>query len=267
MAGKQLHFLPCATNNLSLVVYCIYAGIANKTTDEFRRSARATKGQHTKMDQDVPASGKKARGKKGKKAAAEEEDGEEEESIRCVCGVTTDDGSGAAWIACDNCGVWQHNVCVGVSTFEDEIPSNYLCEQCDENFHRALLEAVAQGEKPWEQRKKDHQNRLDQEAREPKKRGRGKGKAKRASDLDPELTEATNGKAKSPSTPVPDMKKKDTPAKGGSSKRKIRDESQETAAAKVNKSCSCMFSNLLTLFKGPEDIRWPSQPEAKVSSI
>lgn len=176
----------------------------------------------------MPTTGKKRGGKRGRKAAQQEEEEEEAEpeTIRCVCGVDTDDGSGEAWIACDNCGVWQHNVCVGVSTFDDEVPDNYLCEQCDPVFHTELLNAKARGELLWEVRKAEFLEGS-------KKKGK-RGKAKRTSDQ-PELPRGTNGKAKSPSTPIPEIKKKDTPAKGGSSKRKVRDESHDKESAKVQK--------------------------------
>jgi hypothetical protein len=188
---------------------------------------------------DMPISGKKKGGKRGKKRAAEEEE-EEEETIRCVCGVTSDDGTGDAWIACDNCGVWQHNVCVGVSTFDDEIPKNYMCEECDPTFHEELLNALARGEKLWEVRKIEFQEGT-------KKKGK-RGKAKRASEgieLIQGLIQGANGKAKSPSTPIQEVKKKDTPAKGGSSKRKGRDESQDKESAKV-RSTQLLAFNMLT---------------------
>jgi hypothetical protein len=178
---------------------------------------------------DTPTEGKKKGGKRGKKQAAQEE----EEVIRCVCGVrTTDEDSGEAWIACDNCGVWQHNVCVGVSTYDEDLPENYMCEECDPVFHKPLLDAIARGEEPWEDRKLEHQ-KLEEEKEPSKKKGK-KGKAKRLSDPKSEPSQVANGKAKSPSTPVPEVKKKDTPAKGGSSKRKVRDESHDKESAKVS---------------------------------
>jgi hypothetical protein len=195
--------------------------IANGTTDEPRRSGRPTKGVHTKMDlADTPTSGKKKGGKRGKKQAAQEE--EDVEVCRCVCGADVDDHNGDAWIACDNCGVWQHNVCVGVSTFDEDVPEDYKCEECDPVFHKPLLDAIARGESPWEARKLEHK-RLEE-----KKKGGKKGK-KRLSD------EGANGKANSPSTPLPESKKLITAAKG-SSKRKARDESHDKDSAKVSSS-------------------------------
>jgi len=223
--------------------------------DEPRRSVRATKGQHTKMDLDSPAETKK-RGKKGKKQAAAEE--EEEETIRCVCGVTTtDEDSGEAWIACDKCGVWQHNICVGVSTYEDEIPQNYMCEECDPKFHKALLDAIARGEKPWEenQRKWEAKQREEEAA---KKKGK-KGKGKRLSEP---KSEVTNGKANSPSTPVPEAKK-GTPASKG--KRKELGDGPKKESAKVVPPTRSI-SNILTL-SGIKDCKGLRNTSATIAPI
>jgi len=209
------------------------------------------------MDLDQPAETKK-RGKKGKKQAAAEED--EEEIIRCVCGaVTTEDDNGEAWIACDNCGVWQHNVCVGVSPFEDETPEKYLCEQCDVVFHKVLLDGIKRGEKPWEDRQRAHEikQREEEEATKKGKGKKGKGN-KRLSDQKSDLSHATNGKAKSPSTPVPEAKK-GTPARG-SGKRK---DPPEKESAKV---CRLKEQNLLYIlncFQASKIAKTVATPQAK----
>ena len=52
--------------------------------------------------------------------------GEDEGEIRCICGITDDDGF---TICCDGCFVWQHMVCVGITT--DTVPDQYLCEKCN----------------------------------------------------------------------------------------------------------------------------------------
>ncbi|KAK0120353.1 PHD finger protein 3 [Cadophora gregata] len=190
--------------------------------DEPRRSVRATKGVHTgKMDLESTPEPKK-KGSKKKKVEKEEE----AEVIRCVCGaVSSPPGDEEPWIACDNCTVWQHNVCVGVTTFEDEIPEHYLCEQCGPAGHKELLDGLKKGIKVWEIRQKKHaQQQAQAEQDEKEEKPKGKKKGKRVSDP------ATNGKASSPSTPL----KKDTP-RAGSAKRKIRDESQEESKSKVRK--------------------------------
>jgi hypothetical protein len=176
---------------------------------------------------DSPAeTGKKGTARKvTKKKVAEEPQEEEEEEIRCVCGVTsTDEDDGMAWIACDKCGVWQHNVCVGVSTFEDEIPDNYLCEEHDKIFHQDLLAAIAAGNPIWEERKEEWRRRQAQEELAKKK---GK-KGARKSEV------GTNGKASALSTPVADSKKS-TPAKGSKRKDRHESESNDKEPAKVNK--------------------------------
>ncbi|OAF71097.1 hypothetical protein A3Q56_01132 [Intoshia linei] len=44
---------------------------------------------------------------------------------RCICGFEHDDGY---MICCDECGVWQHVVCMGMD--KSTIPDEYLCEIC-----------------------------------------------------------------------------------------------------------------------------------------
>ncbi|KAG0258448.1 hypothetical protein BGZ95_004982, partial [Linnemannia exigua] len=52
-------------------------------------------------------------------------DDEDAGIIRCICGFTDDDGF---TIQCENCFVWQHAVCVGIS--HSNVPDKYLCELC-----------------------------------------------------------------------------------------------------------------------------------------
>jgi PHD-finger len=198
------------------------AQVLNYSADEPRRSVRATKGQHTKMDLlDQQTDIKKKTTKKGSKKQAAQEDGDEVEVIRCICGArATSPDDGEPWIACDKCHVWQHNICVGVSTFEDELPENYMCEECDQVYHKPLLDAITRGEKPWEDNRRVFKQRQQEEEDASKKKGK-KGKGKRTSDPKSELSQASNGKAKSPSTPAPEAKKeKKEPTRAGNSKRK-----------------------------------------------
>ncbi|KAH8684329.1 SPOC domain-containing protein [Tricladium varicosporioides] len=205
--------------------------------DEPRRSVRATKGQHTKsLDLlDQPAEPKKKSTKKSKKAAEKVEE-EEVEVIRCVCGaVETGDDEGEPWIACDSCGVWQHNVCVGISRFEEDAPANYRCEQCDPQFplHKELLDGLKHGRKLWEERRKEDERTQAEKEAASKKKGK-KGKGKRTSDQS-ELSHATNGKAKTPpasATPTAPVEKKEPVSRAASMKRKTRDESHDKDSLK-----------------------------------
>ncbi|KAL7941369.1 SPOC domain-containing protein [Trichoderma barbatum] len=193
---------------------------------EPRRSVRATKGQHTKaFDELEPPVPKRRQTKKNKKAAVQEKEQSQdpEEVIRCVCGATEqDEDSGEAWISCETCFVWQHNVCVGVSSYEDEIPDHYWCEECKPENHRELLDAIARGEKLWEERRKAH----EEETERKKKRG-GRKRGKRGSDIREELEkDAAQAKA----SPTPDAvarEKKDVPAVAKQGKRKAREDSQD----------------------------------------
>ena len=211
----------------------------NSGEAEPRRSVRATKGQHTKsFDELEPAAvPKKRQTKKTKKAKEQEreqeqeqeqqqeqEEEEEDELIRCVCGATEqDEDSGEAWIACETCGAWQHNVCVGVSSYDDEIPEHYWCEQCRPDDHKELLEGIAKGEKPWEARRKAHE-----EESKKKKRGGRKGKGKRHSET------KEDDKSKPKASPAPDTTKDKKDAKTG--KRKTREDSLDTDG----KVCFCL---------------------------
>lgn len=196
---------------------------------EPRRSVRATKGQHTKaFDQleNGPEPPKRRQTKKGVKKVVEKDEKQEDEDevIRCICGATTqdDDDTNEPWIACNTCGAWQHNVCMGMSVFEEDLPKEYFCEQCAPANHKNTLEAMKRGEKPWEDRRHKH------EEEKKRKKGGRKAKAKRASDPKERASpSAANVKAKP--SPTPDTKKEgnvtesEPIAKG---KRKSRDHSQ-----------------------------------------
>lgn len=212
----------------------------NQSTEvEPRRSVRATKGHHSKLDEaeSTPAAPKRRQTKKTKKAqqqeqeraaTQEEEDGEgdddQEEIIRCVCGATEqDEDSGEAWISCEKCDAWQHNVCVGVSSYEDEIPENYWCEQCKPEDHQELLEGIAKGEKPWEERRRVHEEKK-------RRKGGRKPKGGRKSDPPKEEAEKDAGKVKAKPSPAPESQKpaQDKKETAGRGKRKTREESQDT---------------------------------------
>lgn len=190
---------------------------------EPRRSVRATKGQHTKSFDELEqaTAPKRRQTKKSRKAQEELEQSQEpEEVIRCVCGATEqDEDSGEAWISCETCDAWQHNVCVGVSSFEDEIPDNYWCEQCKPENHKELLEGMAKGEQPWIARRAAH----EEEVANRKKKGGRKGKGKRNSESR-EDGEKESGRAKSKSSPTPEAQTK----AGGKGKRKSRDDSHDS---------------------------------------
>lgn len=195
---------------------------------EPRRSVRATKGQHTKAFESLengpqPSKRKQAAAaKKGKKAAEKEKEDEEEdeEIIRCVCGATTQeaDEQNEPWIACEQCGAWQHNVCMGMSIFEDELPKEYFCEQCKPQDHKELMDSIDKGETLWLTRRQKYED-------ENKKKKGKKGKGKRVSDPKDRSSPATSTtKAAAKASPAPEIKKEDESA--AKTKRKSRDHSQ-----------------------------------------
>lgn len=205
---------------------------------EPRRSVRSTKGQHKGLSEiDTPVEPKRRGGKKGaskKHAEPEpEEEEEEEEIIRCVCGATSQDTDDPEdpWIACDECHAWQHNVCVGMSIFDEDLDDvEYFCEQCRPQNHKELLDGIKKGIKVWEKRRQD--SAQEKAAEKKKKAPPKKGKKRQGDTL--EDTRASQKSAKSSASPAPEKK-----AAGGksaaASKRKDRHDSADTAA-KVRKS-------------------------------
>lgn len=94
-------------------------------------------------------------GKSKKRGRSQSTYSEQAFKIRCICGAR-EEGSDAseAWIECGSCGNWQHNVCMGISVFTDEIPKKYDCQDCDPDAHKELLEGMDRKERPWETRRK-----------------------------------------------------------------------------------------------------------------
>ncbi|KAK7959968.1 uncharacterized protein PG986_004822 [Apiospora aurea] len=197
---------------------------------EPRRSVRATKGQHTKafeaLENGPQPTKRKQAAKKGKKAAQKEEEEEDEEVIRCVCGAISQDNDdpNEPWIACEKCGAWQHNVCMGMSIFDDDLPKEYFCEQCKPEDHKDLLDGMGRGEEPWVTRRQKHEDENK------KKKGGKKGKAKRVSDSNSkDRTSPAASASKAKPSPTPEVKKEEEPAaaaKGGKRKQQQRDHSQ-----------------------------------------
>jgi hypothetical protein len=68
----------------------------------------------------------------------------EDEVTRCVCGHQEYQGgdddqteSDGIFIQCDLCKVWQHGVCVGITS--ETVPDGYYCEECKPELHREGL--------------------------------------------------------------------------------------------------------------------------------
>jgi hypothetical protein len=177
---------------------------------EPRRSVRATKGQHKALDAlDQPIETPKRKGKKGKKGKSEPEE-PEEEVIRCVCGATEQDqDEGEPWIACDTCGAWQHNICMGMSKYSEDLPKDYFCEVCKPENHQELLAGLANDEKPWEARRRAYEEERSGEVEKRKKKIPGKRGRKRQSDQKDDLLKSRPSPAPSASgapaatTPTP----------------------------------------------------------------
>lgn len=207
---------------------------------EPRRSVRSTKGQHKALDALETPLEPKRRGKKSSKKQSEPEpETEEDELIRCVCGATSQDGyaEDEPWIGCEGCGVWQHNVCVGMSIFGEDLEDvTYYCEQCKPEDHKDLVEAIAKGEKPWEEKRRQYEEeKAAEEEDKKKKKGTKKGK-KRQSELSQDDPRSSQKSAMSSASPAPE--KKASGAKTAAGKRKERHDSADTTTTRVSGSTS-----------------------------
>jgi hypothetical protein len=79
------------------------------------------------------------------------EEDDEDNICRCICG-DDDFTAKRPWIQCTDCDAWQHNECMDVSVFDDELEDHYWCELCAPELHMALLADMARGAAPWEAR-------------------------------------------------------------------------------------------------------------------
>ncbi|KAK7993157.1 DNA-binding protein creA [Apiospora arundinis] len=226
--------------------------LSQAAEQEPRRSVRATKGQHTKafeaLENGPQPTKRKQATKKGKKVAQKEEEEEDEEVIRCVCGAISQDNDdpNEPWIACEKCGAWQHNVCMGMSIFDDDLPKEYFCEQCKPEDHKELLDGIARGEEPWVTRRQKHEDENK------KKKGGKKGKAKRVSDTKDRTSPAASASKAKPS-PTPEVKKEEEPAAKGKRKQQQRDHSQGPQS-KLRKVAETQAVPSGPTYTAPEDL-------------
>ncbi|KAJ2763651.1 SET domain-containing protein 3, partial [Coemansia nantahalensis] len=95
---------------------------------------------------------------------------EDQGVIRCICNIDDDDGF---TIQCENCLVWQHAVCVDVE--QDNVPDEYLCEQC--NPRKLDVRKAVE----YQKRRLDSEYKVAKETRKRQRYAPAKGK--RADDL------------------------------------------------------------------------------------
>ncbi|EFX02553.1 phd finger domain protein [Grosmannia clavigera kw1407] len=207
---------------------------------EPRRSVRSTKGQHKALEQLGQPVEAKRRGRKAGKKSDDKQDESEEEVIRCVCGATEQDGDpGEPWIACDRCGAWQHNVCMGMSVYSEDLAKDYFCEQCKPDNHKELLNGMEHNERPWEERRKLYE---EEKASGKKKRGGRKAKPKRNSDIREDSAKAS---------PPPELKKDQKLAAGIKRKSRSGSEDQEVKETQKRKLAE---KNNYPIYIPPDDL-------------
>lgn len=229
------------------------AQYANRETDEPRRSGRATKGQHKNASSSpapnpkpakaaAPKSKPSANPKKSKSKSKEPEPQDEEDEddvIRCICG-NSDPKDKRAFIGCDACTVWQHNICMGMPEDDDDVPEHYFCEQCRPEEHAETIQAINKGEKIWETRNKIWQNEKKMSKnRKSKSRGDDGKPGWLKKDIPYEPAESKEDPAQatvSPKAPTPPAANGEKEVTGNKRKRDdVKEEKEEQAAAPEEK--------------------------------
>lgn len=114
----------------------------------------------------------KSKNKKSSKSEPEEESGGEDDTIRCICGDDNPKDK-RAFIGCEACLVWQHNVCMGEPEDDEDVPEHYFCEECRPQEHRETLAALADGRKIWEERTAQWKQWKKMSASRRKSKGKG----------------------------------------------------------------------------------------------
>ena len=164
----------------------------------------------------------------------DDDDEEEEELIRCICG-NTDPKDKRAFIGCDACTVWQHNVCMGVHDDEDDVPEHYFCEECRPEEHPETIQAIRRGEKIWETRNRIFQNEKKMSKSRKSRTKTGEpyrpGWLKKDVALPPEEPEVENEPEPATTTTTSEISKQTSDGASGEAavgnKRKRRSEAKE----------------------------------------
>lgn len=240
---------------------------ANMTTEEPRRSGRATKGQYSK-DRDIPEDApakKKGRGKGAKSKAVEQEE-EGDEIIRCICGTYEEEEDvPRAMICCDNCSAWQHNSCMGLS--EDYEAATYFCEQCRPEDHQELVDAIARGEKPWEdEAKKADATEPEKGKKKAGRRGR-KSAAARTSDVASHASQEVEEPTPQPPATGQKRKLEDSPSAPELKVRCCRQSAEKMLTWQQNKKARSTPAAETNGAKLPTPVRKTSQSETPTRQL
>ena len=148
-------------------------------------------------------------------------------------------------ICCDNCSAWQHNDCMGLPDDPDYAPAEYFCEECKPENHQDLLDAIARGEKPWEEVTRQRQ------AAEAAKKKKGGKKGRKSG---PKVSDGQSGA-------VQDVEQSPTPTANGQ-KRKLEGSSNGLESEQVN-SWPPWEANSLTF---SQDAKKARQSQAQMDS-
>lgn len=103
-----------------------------------RRSARSTKGQHSRLAREAEIAEDAASAKPARPRKKAKKENESDDSIICPCGVKEDNNG--PMIECESCLKWQHIRCVFHTDEESVVPDNYRCPSCSNTAATASSE-------------------------------------------------------------------------------------------------------------------------------
>jgi hypothetical protein len=133
-------------------------------------------------------------------------------------------------ICCDNCEAWQHNDCMEITV----VPDKYYCEECRPDLHKGLLDKVARGEKPWEDRAREREREAEEQRAKKKKGGKRGRKSAKPGDIKSEAGEDVNGSgtpARNAAKPEDKSPPKSTGAVPGSGQKRKAEETESVGKA------------------------------------
>ena len=124
-------------------------------------------------------------------ALHDEAEQEDEGETRCICGEVDPPDDSGLYIQCEECSVWQHGYCVGIT--EGETPDKYWCEQCKPELHslyrteskeqRSLYKPTQQSRRKFRRSKRNSESEGDIAGQ-----GQGQGLAADVSGLSQRLS-------------------------------------------------------------------------------
>ncbi|SCU88360.1 LAMI_0D09802g1_1 [Lachancea mirantina] len=141
---------------------------------------------------------------------AVEHEAEDEGETRCLCGEIDPPDDSGLYIQCEQCSVWQHGFCVGITEGEDSAPDKYWCEQCKPELHSLYTTDMGQRRsmyKPVQQHKRQSRHSRREEGSQPESNAEDTGDPSSQTGAPGAVViAATTESLASPVKPIPENK-------------------------------------------------------------